>query len=182
MKKLVFFLLFPALIIFCSGTVKTTSSTFRKYTLTQYIDTFKSVAVEEMDRSGIPASITLSQAILESGYGNSNLAQIANNHFGMKCKPDWKGETYGSGEYCYKKYGSVRESYKDHSDHIMAKKWYADLFKLNITDYKEWAYGLKKAGYAEDPNYPARLIYIIELYKLTDLDKLYCASDTTQAE
>lgn len=166
-------------IAYNAGIAKPNYKFSKKYTLTQYIDTFKMVAVEEMDRSGIPASITLSQAILESAYGNSNLAQTANNHFGIKCKPDWSGETYGSGEYCYKKYKSARESFKDHSDHIMSRKWYSDLFKLNITDYKEWAHGLKKAGYAEDPYYAYRLIKIIELYNLTELDKLYCVGDTS---
>lgn len=182
MKKISVFLPFIVLIVFSADIADPCTYYKKKYTLSQYIDTFKTTAVEEMDRSGIPASITLSQAILESGYGNSNLAQIANNHFGMKCKPDWDGETYGSGEYCYKKYNNVRESYKDHTDHIMSRKWYADLFKLNITDYKKWAHGLKKAGYAEDPYYAYRLIYIIELYKLTEFDKLYCAADTAMAE
>lgn len=183
-KKFTPFLLLIAFIIFCSGAAKITSSTNKKYTLTQYIDSFKSVAVEEMNRSGIPASVTLSQAILESGFGNSDLAQSANNHFGIKCKPDWTGETYGTGNYCYKKYGSVRESYKDHSDHIKSRKWYADLFKLSITDYKNWAHGLKKAGYAEDPNYAYSLIYLIEHYNLSKLDKLYSpvANDTTSVE
>jgi flagellum-specific peptidoglycan hydrolase FlgJ len=182
MKNFTFFTLILAFIVFCSGTPENTTSTKFKYTLTQYIDTFKSVAVEEMNRSSIPASITLSQAILESAYGNSNLALNANNHFGIKCKPDWTGETYGSGEYCYKKYSNARESYKDHSDHICSRKWYADLFNLSVTDYTSWAHGLKKAGYAEDPNYAYRLIWLIEHYKLAELDKLYSPPDTTKAE
>lgn len=184
MRKLSILILFIAFIVFCSGTLSTTPTATKKYTLTQYIDTFKNVAVEEMNRSGIPASVTLSQAILESGFGNSDLALNANNHFGMKCKPEWTGETYGTGNYCYKKYSSVRESYKDHSDHIKSRKWYADLFKLGITDYKNWAHGLKKAGYAEDPKYAYSLIYLIEHYNLSKLDKLYSpvANDTTSAE
>lgn len=184
MKKIFPLLFFTAFIIFCAGTSKTGISKANKFTLTQYIDTFKLTAVEEMNRSGIPASVTLAQAILESAFGNSDLARNANNHFGMKCKPDWTGETYGTGNYCYKKYNSVRESYKDHSDHIRSRKWYADLFKLNITDYKNWAHGLKKAGYAEDPNYAYSLIYLIEHYNLNMLDKLYSpvVTDTTSVK
>lgn len=182
MKNFTFLFIFTTFIFFSFNAAENSPIKNKKYTLNQYIDTFKKVAVEEMNRVGIPASITLSQAILESGYGNSNLALNANNHFGIKCKPDWTGETYGSGEYCYKKYSSVRESYKDHSDHIRSRKWYADLFNLSVTDYTSWAHGLKKAGYAEDPNYAYRLIYLIELYKLAELDKLYCPADTIKAE
>lgn len=170
----VFFLITPLLI------PMTTGSMFLKYTLTEYIATFEDVAVEEMNRSGIPASITMAQGILESAYGNSTLALKANNHFGIKNKPDWKGETYSIGSSCYKKYNSVLESFKDHSNHIKSRKWYADLFLLSHSDYKNWAHGLKKAGYAEDPKYAWSLISLVEKYKLNELDKLYVPSDTTK--
>jgi flagellum-specific peptidoglycan hydrolase FlgJ len=150
----------------------------QKYTLSEYIELFEPTAIKEMNRSGVPASITLAQAILESGYGNSDLAVYANNHFGIKCKPDWKGETYSKGSYCYKKYASALESYEDHSNHIKSRKWYADLFKLSITDYKGWSHGLKNAGYAQDPNYAYNLILIIERYKFSKLDSLYTPTDT----
>ena len=150
----------------------------QKYTLSEYITFFKPVAIKEMNRTGVPASVTMAQAILESGYGNSALAVYANNHFGIKNKPDWTGETYTIGTACYKKYGSALESYEDHSNHLKSRKWYADLFKLKITDYKDWAFGLKKAGYAQDPYYAYRLIQIIEMYKFSSLDSLYTPSDT----
>ncbi len=149
------------------------------YSPNDYIGQFKIVAIEEMDRTGVPASITMAQAILESGYGNSLLAVNANNHFGLKCKPDWTGETYSIGNACYKKYTTVLESYQDHSNHIKTRKWYADLFKLKITDYKGWSYGLKKDGYAQDPNYATNLISIIEHYNFSKMDSLYVAADTT---
>ena len=152
------------------------------YTLTQYVEKYKLLAVEEMHRSGIPASITMAQAILESGYGNSYLAKNANNHFGIMNKPEWKGETFAMGGAVYKKYKTVLESYQDHSNHIKSRKWYAELFKLKITDYKNWAHGLKKAGYAQDPNYAYRLIQIIEKYKFSDLDLLYTPPVTVSSD
>lgn len=146
-----------------------------KYTVAEYIATFKPVAISEMKRAAIPASITLAQAILESGFGNSALAVNANNHFGIKCKPDWAGKTYQQDYLCYKKYATVIESYEDHSNHIMTRKWYAGLFSLKITDYENWAVGLKKAGYAEAPDYAAHLIRIIKTYKLSSIDSAVVA-------
>jgi len=143
----------------------------KKYTPSEYIKTFRDLAIEEMVFSGIPASITMAQGILESGWGNSLLAMNACNHFGMKNKPEWTGETYTVGGNCYKKYSSDYDSWHDHSLHILSRKWYADLFKLKNTDYKSWAYGLKKAGYAEDPQYAWALITLIERYKLYELDE-----------
>jgi flagellum-specific peptidoglycan hydrolase FlgJ len=153
----------------------------QKYTLSEYIGQFKITAIEEMNRTGVPASITMAQAILESAYGNSMLATNANNHFGLKCKPDWTGETYSIGDACYKKYNTVLDSYADHSNHIKSRKWYADLFKLKITDYKGWSYGLKKDGYAQDPNYAYNLISIIERYKFNKMDSLYTPPADTSA-
>ncbi len=139
-------------------------------TVLQYIQKFKDIAIAEMKRSGIPASITLAQGILESESGNSPLTLKSNNHFGIKCKSSWQGETVShdddaSGE-CFRKYNNPEESYKDHSDFLKAGKHYASLFNLKPDDYKGWAYGLKKAGYATNPRYPEILIRFIEKYDL----------------
>lgn len=143
----------------------------KKYSLIEYIETYSDLAIEEMIFSGIPASITMAQSILESGYGNSILALNANNYFGIKCKPEWNGETFYKDKNCYKKYLSVYDSWHDHSLHIKSRSWYANLFNLNQKDYKSWAFGLKKAGYATDPQYAYILIKLIEKYKLYELDE-----------
>lgn len=142
-----------------------------------YIEKYSEIAVMEMYRSGIPASITLAQGLLESGYGRSELALKSNNHFGIKCHNGWQGgkvyhDDDAKGE-CFRKYDSPEESYRDHSDFLRYRDRYKFLFEYKITDYKSWAYGLKKAGYATDPNYPRKLINLIEEYQL----HLY---DTTQ--
>ena len=122
----------------------------------------------------IPASITLAQGILESGSGQSDLAEKSNNHFGIKCHSDWKGKKsyYDDDEEneCFRKYESAEDSYLDHSLFLKNKPRYSNLFSLNITDYKGWAKGLKKAGYATDPKYPEKLIALIEEYKLWKYD------------
>ncbi len=128
--------------------------------------------MQEMERTGIPASITLAQGLLESGDGNGRLARKANNHFGIKCHDGWKGKTIyhdddEKGE-CFRKYKSVEESFKDHSDFLTGRSRYAELFTLEKDDYKGWAKGLKKAGYATNPAYAEALIRIVEeneLYK-----------------
>ncbi|WP_299583286.1 glucosaminidase domain-containing protein [uncultured Sunxiuqinia sp.] len=142
----------------------------RKYTREEYIEKYAELAVSEMMRSGIPASITLAQACLESGNGNSMLSVKSNNHFGIKCKSSWSGKRVyhdddEKGE-CFRRYNSVEESFLDHSDFLMLNPRYASLFKLKITDYKGWARGLKKAGYATNPHYANHLIRIIEDHKL----------------
>ena len=146
-----------------------------KMTVEQYIDKYKDLAIKEMKRTGIPASITMAQAILESGTGNSTLARKSNNHFGIKCHKDWKGKkVYHDDDKrheCFRKYKTVYDSYRDHSKFLTEKSRYASLFKLKSTDYKKWAHGLKKAGYATDPRYAHRLIKIIEDYKLYQLDR-----------
>ncbi len=129
-----------------------------------------------MYRSGVPASITLAQGILESRYGLSALASEGNNHFGIKCHKDWKGKSMrydddAKGE-CFRVYDSADESFQDHSDFLRYRDRYKFLFDLKTTDYKGWAYGLKKAGYATDPNYPAKLIKYIEDYKLYEYDTM----------
>lgn len=139
-----------------------------------YIEQFSTLAVEEMYRSGIPASITLAQGLLESGYGLSELAVKGNNHFGIKCHNNWTGgrmyyDDDRKGE-CFRKYKSPEESYRDHSDFLRYRDRYKFLFDYKITDYKSWANGLKKAGYATDPAYPKKLINLIETYKLYEYD------------
>jgi len=136
-----------------------------------YINRFKSIAVAEMKRTGVPASIKLAQGILESGYGSSELAKKANNHFGMKCGSQWSGKTYNLKGSCYRAYVNADICYKEHSE-FLKRKHYEALFKLKKTDYKGWAKGLQKAGYATDKNYPSKLIEIIERYKLDRFDQL----------
>ena len=145
----------------------------QKITPEAYINTYKDLAVSEMKRSGIPASITLAQGLLESANGNSRLAVKANNHFGIKCH-DWEGKKIyhddnAKGE-CFRHYGSAKESYLDHTDFLMTRSRYAFLFEYKSTDYKNWAKGLRKAGYATNPKYPQLLIDLIERYDLYQYD------------
>ncbi len=139
-----------------------------------YIDQFKSIAVREMRIYGIPASITLAQGILESGDGTSRLATQGNNHFGIKCHDDWKGgRMYHDDDEkneCFRKYKHAEESYRDHSEFLKNRSRYATLFELAKTDYKGWAKGLKKAGYATSPTYADALINLIEQNNLHRLD------------
>lgn len=139
-----------------------------------YIAKYKDVAIREMNLYKIPASITLAQGILESGNGNSELSVNTNNHFGIKCKAEWTGEKYlhddDEKNECFRKYKTAEESYRDHSLFLTGRERYAGLFKLEITDYKGWAYGLKQAGYATCPTYADKLIKIIEDNKLYEFD------------
>jgi hypothetical protein len=140
-----------------------------------YIETYKGIAMKKMREYKIPASITLAQGILESGSGNSRLAQKANNHFGIKCHKGWTGKTIRVDDdeknECFRSYRKAEESFHDHSLFLTQRTRYADLFKLKITDYKGWAKGLSKAGYATNPRYPELLIRIIERYDLAKYDK-----------
>ncbi|OSZ82197.1 hypothetical protein CAP35_02705 [Chitinophagaceae bacterium IBVUCB1] len=135
-----------------------------------YIEQYKHLAVAEQKRSGIPAAITLAQGIHETSAGSSELATMANNHFGIKCKKEWTGETFAHTDdapnECFRKYSRAEDSYKDHSDYLMKSPRYAELFKLSITDYAAWAVGLKRCGYATNPRYAQMLIKIVEDYKL----------------
>ena len=139
-----------------------------------YIEKYSSIAVEEMKRTGVPASITLAQGILESDAGRSRLATKANNHFGIKCHNDWKGRTIKEDDNqrgeCFRVYPSEASSFKDHSDFLRSRDRYKSLFELEQTDYKGWAEGLKKAGYATDPAYASKLIKLIEDYELWRYD------------
>ena len=144
-----------------------------RLTREEYIQKYKSLAVEEMEVYGIPASITMAQALLESG--NGRLAREGNNHFGIKCKSTWTGATIShdddaKGE-CFRKYPSVEASFNDHSEFLDKSARYQDLFKLDPMDYKGWAYGLKQAGYATNPAYAELLIKIIEDNQLYHLDR-----------
>lgn len=140
-----------------------------------YIDQYSSLAVEQMQKHGIPASIKLAQGLLESGAGVSTLASKSHNHFGIKCGGNWGGpsvrHTDDAPNECFRAYKHPRESYEDHSLFLRRGPRYAFLFDLDVTDYKAWARGLKKAGYATDPSYANRLISIIEDYELYRFDK-----------
>lgn len=145
----------------------------KNYTADEYIGRFKAIAITEMNQYGIPASITLAQGLLESGNGNSNLAIDANNHFGIKCTPDWKGKTFlkddDKKDDCFRVYKNPEESFKDHSEFLKRKR-YAFLFELDKNDYEGWANGLKQAGYATNPKYPELLINLIQRYNLNQYD------------
>lgn len=138
-----------------------------------YIATYSTIAKEEMLQYGIPASITLAQGILESGAGRGDLTKKGNNHFGIKCH-DWTGDrVYHDDDElqeCFRKYNDPKYSFRDHSLFLTGRSRYQDLFKLRKTDYKGWAKGLKRAGYATDPKYPDKLIRIIERYQLDRFD------------
>ena len=139
-----------------------------------YVEHYATLAVEEMYRSGVPASITLAQGLLESRYGLSDLAVNGNNHFGIKCHNNWDGgKMYHDDDHkgeCFRVYKSPEESFRDHSDFLRYRDRYKFLFDLEPTDYKGWAHGLKKAGYATDPAYPQKLIKLIEDYGLYEYD------------
>lgn len=139
----------------------------------QYFDQYKDLAIEQMMKYRIPASITLAQGVFESGAGKSELARRGNNHFGIKCH-GWQGKTTyhddDAPNECFRAYKNVYESYEDHSKFLAKGRRYSNLFKLKITDYKGWARGLKAAGYATNPQYANKLINIIELYGLNRYD------------
>ena len=159
------FLSFSVLIVYSQSTVRQ-----------QYVATYAQIAVDEMNRSGIPASITLAQGILESGDGQSDLARKSKNHFGIKCHKDWTGERVyhddDEKDECFRKYKNVRFSFEDHTDFLVRGSRYDFLFDLDLSDYKGWAKGLKKAGYATSPSYADRLIKIIEAAELYAYDDL----------
>lgn len=140
----------------------------------QYIQKFAPYAVEEMEKYKIPASITLAQGLLETGGGQSRLAQLGKNHFGIKCKEDWTGKTMSHTDdapnECFRVYEDPKQSYEDHSIFLATRKYYTKLFDLDPKDYKAWAHGLKKAGYATNPKYAHILISKIEKYKLYEFD------------
>ena len=169
MKNLIaiFLTIFLPILAFASPTGNTPQE--------KYIEKYAPLAVSEMYRSGVPASITLAQGLLESGNGMSELARKSNNHFGIKCHNNWTGgrvyhDDDAKGE-CFRKYSHPSESYRDHSDFLRYRDRYKFLFDYRVTDYKAWAHGLKKAGYATDPAYPKKLIKLIEDYDLHKYDR-----------
>ena len=161
MKQLIIAILF-----FITGTAAAQET----LTPEQYVALYKDFAIREMKRMGVPAAITLAQGILETESGNSDLVKKSNNHFGIKCKATWTAASVthdddATGE-CFRAYPSAEESYRDHSNFLRGSERYSFLFRYDVKDYKAWAYGLKKAGYATNPKYPAILIKHIEQYNL----------------
>jgi flagellum-specific peptidoglycan hydrolase FlgJ len=159
-------------------TTETMESTSKTVVYTEvvndYILKYKDIAMNNMRKNGIPASIILAQGILESGAGKGNLALIANNHFGIKCHENWTGETVNydddAAQECFRKYNDPAESYSDHASFLTSRKRYANLFELPKGDYAAWAKGLRADGYATDPKYPDKLITYIERYNLHQYD------------
>ncbi len=166
MKHQILFLIFSCTAFFANSAEKMSSL--------EYIEHWKVTAIEQMNSHAIPASITLAQGILESGSGNSRLAQNANNHFGIKCHKNWDGNTFyqddDEEDECFRSYDNAALSYQDHSLFLTSRDRYSGLFELRLTDYKNWAKGLKKAGYATNPQYANLLINIIEKYDLGQYD------------
>jgi uncharacterized FlgJ-related protein len=153
----------------------TKADNWTKITPEEYIYKWRDIAIDNMEVYGIPASITMGQAILESGYGNGYLARVANNHFCIKCKGDWTGRTITHNDDnpndCFRAYDSAEDSFRDHAEFLNNGSRYDFLFGYDADDYKNWAKGLKKAGYATAPDYAERLIGVIERYNLHLLDK-----------
>ncbi len=159
---------------------------FSQQTRTQYIEKYQMLAIEEMQRTGIPASIKMAQACLESANGNSNLSKLSNNHFGIKCKSNWTGPSVkwddDDRNECFRKYNTVEESFIDHSNFLVNSPRYASLFQLAPDDYVGWAHGLKAAGYATAPDYAQRVIKIIVENKLYLLDSGVNLDELTMAQ
>jgi hypothetical protein len=199
MRLLVYILLIVGLLSSCASkrttilsknpSASTTSkgpnstSSERKPTSTtglSYIDQYKNIAIAEMEKYGIPASIKLAQALLESGNGNSTLARDANNHFGIKCGGTWTGKSIMKSDDnpndCFRVYDNPEQSFKDHSQFLLRKR-YEKLFSLDKNDYRGWARGLKDAGYATNPRYPELLIDLIERYELYKYDSAESRSE-----
>ena len=170
MQKLKSFLLFASLAF--KNSFATRRVPRQDPVVIEYINNYKDLAIAEMQRTGIPASIKLAQGIHETSAGTSDLVKRSNNHFGLKCKSEWTGMTVkhtdDAPNECFRKYESSKDSYKDHSNYLKNSPRYASLFDLDPTDYKAWAFGLKKAGYATNPKYPQVLIKLIEDYDLQD--------------
>ena len=171
MKAFFRLFMFIAALVWCADTHAESQKKMTSYQ--KYIKEYKDLAVDHMHRYKIPASITLAQGLLESGAGRSELARKSNNHFGIKCHSDWKGKKVyhdddRRGE-CFRKYKRVADSYEDHSKFLLRPR-YSSLFRLNIRNYKKWAKGLQKCGYATDRSYANKLIKIIEDYELYEYD------------
>lgn len=178
-KKRILFLL---LVLTSIGSLSVTAQV-RNQLYLYYIEDYKAIAMEQQQKYKIPASITLAQGLLESGAGNGQLARKSNNHFGIKCH-DWRGPAVyhdddEAGE-CFRKYSHARESYEDHSIFLSGRSRYAVLFELEITDYKGWARGLQRCGYATDKAYGSKLIKLIEDYELDQYDRMAVSRKTVK--
>jgi Muramidase (flagellum-specific) len=156
--------------LFVCISLSQTSSAQPKEDVIAYIEQYKQLAIAEQIRSGVPAAVKLAQGIYETAAGKSELSTLANNHFGIKCKTTWKGETFlhddDKAQECFRKYPTAESSYIDHSNFLRGSTRYAFLFELEITDYIGWSKGLKKAGYATNPLYEKKLTELIERYDL----------------
>lgn len=177
--------------VFCFLVLSFSAGAQQSPVVLEYINTYKELAIAEMKRTGVPASVKLAQGIHETMAGTSNLVLKSNNHFGIKCKSNWTGESVSHDDdargECFRKYTSAEDSYRDHSDFLKNSQRYASLFLLEPTDYQGWANGLKKAGYATNPRYPAIIIKLIEDYHLQDytliaLGKMEMPSQTTASD
>ncbi len=168
--------LFVSVYLFLVCVTDINAASPQKMSRQEYIDKYARIAVQEMIDFHIPASITMAQACLESADGNSELTRQSNNHFGIKCKSNWTGPTVrhtdDEANECFRKYKTAEESFKDHSQFIKSSIRYSFLFAYDIRDFRKWANGLKQAGYATDQGYPAKLIKIIEDFRLYELDQL----------
>lgn len=153
------------------------SAQYTDQDIVNYVNQYKELAIKKMYEYKIPASITLAQGVFESACGTSRLARDGNNHFGIKCHKDWSGDTVKIDDdelqECFRKYESVEESYNDHSLFLTTRSRYANLFTLDVMDYKAWAHGLKAAGYATNPQYAYRLIDLIERFNIAQCDTIY---------
>ena len=182
-KLLIFFIFFSSCGLLKSSSKQSSlskdlenkkTSTYVK--VNDYLNKYSAFAISEMKRYKIPASITLAQGLLESSYGKGRLAVEANNHFGIKCHKSWRGKKIYHDDdeknECFRKYSDVSDSYRDHSLFLKNRSRYASLFDLDIKNYRAWAKGLKKAGYATDPKYADKLISLIDRYELYRFDKI----------
>ena len=158
------------IILFIAGSLLLVSGFSQREKALAYVAMYKDIAIGEMIYSGVPAAITLAQGILESQFGESSLCKESNNHFGIKCKSEWTGDkVYHDDDRkneCFRSYPDAASSYRDHSDFLKNRPYYADLFQIDPTDYKAWAYGLKKDGYATEKDYPQQLMSVINEYDL----------------
>jgi LysM repeat protein len=176
----IFQIILMSLLISCRAYRTPVSSERPDGNAKSYIESYKNLAISEMKRTGIPASITLAQGMIESDCGRGRLATEANNHFGIKCHDDWRGPTIRHTDdrrkECFRKYSQAKDSFKDHSDFLSSESRYRSLFILKSTDYKGWARGLKRAGYATNPDYANMLIRKIDEYNLYNYDLGYASS------
>ncbi len=187
-KPISLFRYFTISLFLFSSIIALSQSTYEEQ-VRNYIDKYKGIGIQHMKSYGIPASIKMAQAIIESRAGQSTLAREANNHFGIKCHKEWTGKTYRMDDdapnECFRKYKHAIESFNDHSEFLTTRNRYHFLFSLDIQDYKAWAHGLKSAGYATNPKYPDLLIRVIERYSLNQYDlpeKAVAAVVTTKAD